>query len=129
MAAWRSEEWLAAAGPLEGLAPAGWSGTFQVTVTGGVEGETRCHLVIDGGRVVGGAEGSADAPDVTFTITGSDAGAVRNGQLDPTVAFMQGRLKTAGDPGAVLALLGAWSSPAGRRARARLAELAAEWGG
>lgn len=40
-----------------------------------------------------------DGADVVFTVPLADAG------LDPTVAFMQGRLKATGHSGSVLALL------------------------
>jgi putative sterol carrier protein len=42
---------------------------------------------------------------VTLTASYPDASAMAGGGLDPSVAFMQGRLKTAGDPGFVLDLL------------------------
>jgi putative sterol carrier protein len=42
---------------------------------------------------------------VTLTASYADASAMAAGELDPSVAFMQGRLKTAGDPGLVLDLL------------------------
>jgi putative sterol carrier protein len=60
-----------------------------------------------GGRVTAAAEGAPDAPDVTFTLAAADAAALADGGVAPTVAFMRGRLKTAGDPGLVLALLAA----------------------
>lgn len=49
------------------------------------------------------AEGT-DA-EVVLTATPATAAALGAGALDPNVAFMQGRLKTAGDPGAVLRVL------------------------
>jgi putative sterol carrier protein len=55
--------------------------------------------------VVEHASGTLVAPDVTLTATGADATAMAAGELDPNVTFMQGRMKTAGDPGLLLELL------------------------
>lgn len=45
-----------------------------------------------------------DAP-LVFTATPADAGALAAGQLDLAVAFMQGRVKAAGDNRVLLDLL------------------------
>lgn len=45
-----------------------------------------------------------DAP-VVFTATPADADALAEGKLDLAVAFMQGRIKAAGDRRALLELL------------------------
>jgi putative sterol carrier protein len=44
---------------------------------------------------------------VTFTLPFADAKAVLAGELGASVAFMRGRLKTAGDNGLVIGVLGA----------------------
>lgn len=54
------------------------------------------------GLVVAPPEG--DAP-VIFTATPADADALAAGELDLAVAFMQGRVKAAGDGRALLELL------------------------
>jgi hypothetical protein len=54
------------------------------------------------GLVVAPLEG--DAP-VVFTATPADADALAAGKLDLAVAFMQGRVKAAGDNRALLDLL------------------------
>jgi putative sterol carrier protein len=36
-------------------------------------------------------------PDLTLTVSPADAEALKNGSLSPAAAFMQGRLKPAGD--------------------------------
>jgi putative sterol carrier protein len=56
----------------------------------------------------------------------ADADEMLNGRLDPSVAFMQGRLKTAGDNGLLLALLAAWSSPPGVSSLHRLGAAAGD---
>jgi hypothetical protein len=56
----------------------------------------------DGGLTVAPLEG--DAP-LVFTATPADADALAAGKLDLAVAFMQGRVKAAGDNRALLELL------------------------
>ncbi len=51
-------------------------------------------------------------PDLTLTLSPGDAELVRNGQLDPSVAFMQGRLKTSGDNALLLEVLSWTTTPA-----------------
>jgi putative sterol carrier protein len=87
-----------------GAAP-GPTATVQVVVTGASDGDAKFHARLDDGVVAEGALGTWPAPDVTLTVSYADASAMAAGELDPSVAFMQGRLKTAGDPGLVLDLL------------------------
>jgi hypothetical protein len=66
-----------------------------------------CQWSADGpGPVSTGLEGE---PDLTLTLGTDDARSVKNGQLDPSVAFMQGRLKTSGDNALLLSVL-KWSA-------------------
>jgi SCP-2 sterol transfer family len=51
-------------------------------------------------------------PDLTLALSPDDAELVRNGQLDPSVAFMQGRLKTSGDNALLLSILAWTTTPA-----------------
>jgi hypothetical protein len=60
------------------------------------------------GAVVAGCEGE---PDLTITISTEDARQVRDGELEPSVAYMQGRLKSTGDNGLLLRIL-AWTTTA-----------------
>jgi hypothetical protein len=85
--------------------PPGPTGTLQVVVTGAPDGDGKFHARVDDGVVAEAALGSRPAPDVTLTASYPDVSAMAAGDLDPSVAFMQGRLKTAGDPGLVLDLL------------------------
>ena len=65
----------------------------QVSIVVGTE-STGTHDLDDG----------SDA-EVVLTTTPVVASELAAGLLDPNVAFMQGRLKTSGDPGAVLRVL------------------------
>lgn len=70
---------------------------FEVVVTGASVGEIRV-------KATGGAQ-----PEATFSLGVADAWDILTGDLSPSVAFMRGVLKTAGDPGLVLDVL-AWSA-------------------
>jgi hypothetical protein len=52
-----------------------------------------------------GAGAPADPADVTFTATPAEAQALHDGTLDLSVGFMRGRVKMAGDFGALLQFL------------------------
>jgi hypothetical protein len=97
------DEWVAAwVG--RGAAP-GPTATVQMVVTGSPHGDGKWHLRLDDGVVAEATAGSITAPDLTLTVAYPEGAAMAAGELDPSVAFMQGRLKTAGDPGLVLDLL------------------------
>jgi putative sterol carrier protein len=123
MPAWLSEDWLAASNDVVGLVAADLSMTIQVTVSGLAGGDVRYHRIFDGGRAVGAAMGAAPDPHVALTAPADQARAMARAELDPSVAFMRGQLKTVGDPAAVLALLAGWSSQAGLDARLAVAAL------
>lgn len=48
-------------------------------------------------------------PNLTLTIGTDDAQLIKQGELEPSVAFMQGKLKTSGDNALLLRVL-AWSA-------------------
>jgi putative sterol carrier protein len=60
-------------------------------------------------RVDDGAATVDDAPsgepDIAFTMTGADAEALHDGDLDLSVGFMRGQIKMAGDFGKLLQFL------------------------
>jgi len=55
------------------------------------------------------AEGCDGEPDLTLGLSWPDAHLVADGELPPSVAYMQGRLKTSGDNELLLRAL-AWSA-------------------
>ena len=83
----------------------GVSGRVQHVVTGTPDGEVRYVLTVADGRTADVSVGADDSADVTYTNTHADALALAAGELDPSVLFMQGRTKMAGDMGTVLALM------------------------
>ncbi|GAN76574.1 SCP2 sterol-binding domain-containing protein [Acidisphaera rubrifaciens] len=50
------------------------------------------------------ATGAGGAADCTLTLSAGDLAAILGGELDPTGAFMTGRLKIAGDTGLAMQL-------------------------
>ena len=56
--------------------------------------------------------GNDEEPDLTLTIGTDDARRIKEGELDPSVAFMQGKLKSSGNNALLLRIL-AWSTAAG----------------
>jgi hypothetical protein len=87
--------------------PPGRSGSVHVLVTGLPDGDASWHARLEDGVVVDVAPGDAPGADVTLTLPAPLAAAVASGSLAPSAAFMQGRMKTAGDPGLVLDVLAA----------------------
>lgn len=106
--------------------PAGLTARVLVLVTGGPDGAAAAHRSYEAGRLTARGPGPLEDPDVTLTLGWDDAQAVARAELDPDVAFMQGRLKVVGDMGVVLDLLAAAATPEGRAARERLAEFNAD---
>jgi predicted lipid carrier protein YhbT len=83
----------------------GASARVQHIVSGVPDGEVRYVVTVVDGRTTEITLGGDDTADVTFTNTYADARALARGELDPSVLFMQGRTKMAGDMGKVLALM------------------------
>ena len=106
-AAFLSDEWFELLRSLGAELPArpGATARIQHIVTRAPGGEVRyVHEIVDG-RTTGLAVGGDDTADVTFTNTYADAQSLARAELDPSVLFMQGRTKMAGDMGKVLALM------------------------
>ena len=113
MARFLSAEWIDV---VRATAPAVGDATVECAVNGGPDGDVKLHVA--GDAVALGA--LADA-DVSLTVPYPDAVAIAQGELEPSVAFMQGRMKTAGDPGKLLDLLAATATPAFRESLERVA--------
>jgi putative sterol carrier protein len=106
-APWLSDAWFAtAAEELSGVrGPPTLVGSVTLEVTGASDGDLSCHATFAAGRIVSSGPGPVPDPDVTFTLTDGDARAVVTGDLDASVAFMQGRMKVAGAMSVVLDVL------------------------
>jgi predicted lipid carrier protein YhbT len=98
------------------------SARVQEQITGGPAGDVSCYWVLEDGRPTSAAIGTVEAADLTLTLPWADGAALQAGSLDPSVAFMQGRMKVAGSMEATLALLAAARSPEGQELRRRIGE-------
>ena len=124
MAKYLTQEWVDELRARVGAGPAqpGASASVQLVVTGGPDGDVRSTWMLEDGTLRDVRLESKPDADVVLTLGYADAVAVQRGELDPSVAFMQGRMKTAGDPGALLRVLPVTSSPEWRALRAALDE-------
>ncbi len=77
------------------------SATFQFNLSG-EEGGDWAVTVADGACTV--VEGQADKPDVTIGMDAGDFAEMISGDLQPVVAFMQGKIKLQGDTSLALRL-------------------------
>jgi putative sterol carrier protein len=122
---WLSAPWFDQVLELAGSLPErpGLSARVQEQITGGPDGDLSCYWEFEDGRPTAAAVGTSDDADVTWTLSWSDAAAVHTGALDPSVAFMQGRMKVVGSMGATLALLPAAREPEGLEWRRQVAAI------
>ncbi len=113
MTTWLSPPWFDQVLALAASLPErpGLSARIQEQITGGPDGDLSCYWEVVDGHPTAAAVGVIDDPDVTWTLSWSDAAAVHTGALDPNVAFMQGRMKVVGSMGVTLALLPAAREP------------------
>src|SRR3954454_430831 len=78
----------------------------EFVVAAGKKEQARGWARIDGDAIAEQGAGAPATPaDVTFTATPAEAQAMHDGTLDLSVGFMRGRVKMAGDFGALLQFL------------------------
>ena len=75
-------------------AAAGLNKTFQWNITGDEAGQYALKIENQNCTLT---KGSAEKPDITFTISDKDWLAIAEGKLDAMNAFMTGKLKVSGD--------------------------------
>jgi putative sterol carrier protein len=109
---------------LDGLdGPDTLTGQVQVDITGSADGDVSVHAGFDGGHLTEAGPGPAEDPGATLTLTAADAADVLAGSLDPSVAFMQGRMKVTGDMSLVIDLLALAATDDAATRRQRIAAL------
>jgi putative sterol carrier protein len=81
------------------------AGSTNATIQFDLSGEQggQYNLKIADGQVAP-ARGSAENPDLTLIAEASDCVRIFTGQMDPTAAFMSGKLKIKGNMGLALKL-------------------------
>jgi predicted lipid carrier protein YhbT len=122
---WLTDEWFDQTRELAADQPErpGLSARMQFIVTGGPDGDVRYYWVLEDAHLRQSAVGDVDAPDVTLTTARPDAVAMAKGELDPNVAFMQGRMKVAGSMGIMMRLLPVTNTPEYQDLRRRIADI------
>jgi hypothetical protein len=83
------------------------SAVVQHVVNGAPGGTVSYWTRIHHGQVVEAELGETDEPDLTVTVAYEDALRLDRGEMEPSVAYMQGRLKADGDMPKLFALLAA----------------------
>lgn len=122
MAEWLSEEWLKEVAAQAGGRPpvTGVTGTVSLAITGPRGGDVSYHWSYRDGVPGDGGVGAAADADLTLTITRADAEAVASGAVEPSVAYMRGRLKATGEGALLLGLLASTATDSYRDWRRRV---------
>ena len=107
MARFLTPEWLELGQSLAAGQPerSGASARLQYVVTGTPDGEVRYYWVLENGRLTDVGLGDLADAEVTLTSGYADAVRIQKGELDPNAAFMQGRVKVAGNMAKLMTLL------------------------
>lgn len=123
MPEWLSDEWLKELVASTGARPpvGGANGTISVAVTEGRGELVSYHWSYRDGVPADGGLGPAPDSDLNLTIGRADAEAVAKGDMEPSVAYMRGRLKATGNGGLLLGLLASTTTDAYRTWRQRVA--------
>jgi putative sterol carrier protein len=84
---------------------------IQYKVTGGPAGDIDYYWVIDEGKILEAKLGTIDDSDFTMTSAYDDQVQIQKGELEATAAFMQGKMKVAGNMAKMMSLLPLTNSP------------------
>jgi putative sterol carrier protein len=89
----------------------GASARMQYVVTGGPDGDVKYYWVLENGKLTEAEIGELADAEVTLTQTYDDASKIAKGELDANAAFMQGRIKVAGNMAKLMALMPLTNAP------------------
>jgi predicted lipid carrier protein YhbT len=89
----------------------GATAKLQYVVTGGPDGDLKYYWVLEDGKLLESQLGVIADADITMTLSYEDSVAIAQGELDANAAFMQGRMKAAGNMGTLMQLLPVTQSP------------------
>jgi putative sterol carrier protein len=113
MSKWLTQEWLDETCQMAESQPErpGASARMQYVVTGGPDGDVRYYWVLENGKLLESKLGELSDADFTMTETYDDAKRIQQGELDPNAAFMQGRIKVAGNMAKLMSLMPLTNAP------------------
>jgi len=113
MSKYLSQEWLDETRGMAGSQPErpGASARMQYVVSGGPDGDIKYYWVLQDGKLLESSLGEVDDADFTMSLSYDDSVKVQQGELDANAAFMQGRMKVAGNMAKLMQLLPLTNSP------------------
>jgi alkyl sulfatase BDS1-like metallo-beta-lactamase superfamily hydrolase len=125
MSKWLTQEWLDETRTMAGSQPErpGASAKMQYVVTGGPDGEVKYYWILENGKLLESQLGDLDGAEVTMTQTYDDAKKIQKGELDANAAFMQGRIKVAGNMAKLMALMPLTNAPEYKELQTRIQEI------
>ncbi len=123
MAKYLTQEWLDETRAMAADQPErpGASVRMNYVVTGGPDGDVRYYWILETGRLVDSRLGSLEDGEVTLTTAWEDAVKITQGELDTNAAFMQGKVKVAGNMAKLMSLLPLTNAPEYRELQERIA--------
>jgi len=126
MTKYLSQDWLDRARGMAAAQPErpGATAAIQWLVAKGPDGDIAYWWQLRDGRLAESALGKLDEPDITLSLSYEDSVKIQKGDLDADAAFMQGRMKVAGDMGIFMQLLPLTHSSEYQALQAELRELA-----
>ncbi len=125
MSKWLTQEWLDETCRMADSQPErpGASARMQYVVTGGPDGEVRYYWILENGKLQESKLGDLDGAEVTMTQTYDDAMKIQKGELDANAAFMQGRIKVAGNMAKLMALMPLTNAPEYKELQKQIQEI------
>jgi alkyl sulfatase BDS1-like metallo-beta-lactamase superfamily hydrolase len=113
MSKYLSQEWIDETRKLADGQPErpGASARMQYVVTGGPDGDIKYYWVLEDGKLLESSLGETPDADFTMTLSYDDSVKVQKGELDANAAFMQGRMKVAGNMAKLMQLMPLTNSP------------------
>ena len=94
------------------LPPAGTvTGSVSLTFVIARKQELAVHWRYEDGKAVSGGIGALPDADLVLSIANPDLGQFLSGEVEPSVAFMRGRLKASGSGAIILAFLASTTTP------------------
>ena len=84
---------------------------MQYIVTGTPDGDVHYYWVLENGKLLDSQMGDLADADFSMSMTYDDALKIQHQELDPNAAFMQGRIKVAGNMGKLMSLMPLTQSP------------------